>query len=153
MKLIFSSLCFVLFISACTKEDVTLDHPVVKPIETTVSSIPIKNLTILKSGEFNNAGGYPTKGIAQLVKDSINNFAVRLGEDFSTTFATGSVTMYLSNSMNLKLSEASTFIKLAVIDKKGSHFFALESQPKDELKFVIVWCQPAGIKFGYAELK
>ncbi|MDZ4706956.1 MAG: DM13 domain-containing protein [Saprospiraceae bacterium] len=139
---------YILLFAHCAKEqNTTLDDD--------MGSIPTptSSYSVLKSGKFNGASGYPANGTAQLVKDSTNMYSIVLEQDFSTTYATGSVTMYLSKTPIPTFEEATTFIKLAVINKNGFHRFALASRPADQLVNVVVWCQPAGVKFGHAEIK
>ena len=145
-------LSFLIALLACSK-DVTTDTTIKEPAKPTVPITTPTNLTVLKSGKFNGANGYPSEGTAQLTKDSLDRHSIRLAEDFTTSFATGSVTIYLATSMVLKLADANSYIKLGVIDKKGAHTFALEGKPTGNFNFVIVWCQPAGVKFGHAEMK
>ena len=131
---------------SCSKEETN----VLGPDGTTTN---VATFTVLKSGKFNSSSGYPTTGTAQLILDSTSKYRVRLADDFSTSFSTGSVTIYLSKTMNLNLIDSSSFIRLAVINKNGMHQFKLEDKPADALGAVVVWCQPAGVKFGHADLK
>ncbi len=146
-------LSILLLALACSKEDSTISIPIEIPSKPTTPVTTPSNLTVLKSGKFNGANGYPSEGTAQLTKDSLDRYSIRLAEDFTTSFATGSVTIYLATSMVLKLADATNYTKLGIIDKKGMHNFALEGKPSETFSFVIVWCQPAGVKFGHAEMK
>lgn len=137
----------LIFISSCSKEESTTENP--KEEVTTV-----ENFTVLKSGTFVGMNGYNTKGSVELGKDANNKAFVKTKSDFSTSFATGSVTFYLSKNQQLVLSDASSLIKLEVISKNGEHFMEVSGGlPAETFKYVIVWCAPARIQFGSAELK
>jgi len=156
--LISLSLLLVLF-SSCNKDEIDVKDPITNNGNGNNSgngnsvTDTSKSYTVLKTGSFNGANGYPANGTAQLAKDSINRYFVILEKDFSTSFATGSVTMYLSKTANPNFKDSTTFVNLAVINKNGFYKFPLNSKPKDDLIHVVVWCQPAGIRFGHAELK
>ncbi len=111
-----------------------------------------ENFTALFEGSFMGQNGYSASGTTKLGKDDLNNYWVRLDNNFNTTFATGSVTMYLSKQSNLNLPATDQHIKLGVINKKGQHYFKLNNEPTSDFKFVIVWCAPAKIQFGVAPL-
>ncbi len=145
IKLLVSTFTFLLAFSACKKDETT-----VPPID---NNPPTANFTVKKTGTFVKANGYSTSGTAQLGTDEKGENIVRLKDDFKTTFATGSVTIYLSKNQNLKLADAASFINLAVINTNGLHDFKLSAAPTDDFNFVISWCAPAGIQFGMAELK
>lgn len=134
-------------LTSCSKdEDSTVKED---PTDTSTN----EELTKVFQGVFLGQNGYPTSGTTILGTDKANTYIVRLNDDFSTSFATGSVTMYLSSTDKLKLSDSNTFIKLAVINKNGKHDFKLTSKPDPVYKYIIVWCAPAAIQFGIAELK
>lgn len=149
MKYIWIILGFIAIISCSKSEPESLinEETPILTIDTSTTFI------ILKSGKFNGASGYQTNGTTRLVKDTLDRYSISFEPDFTTSFATGAVTIYLSKSMNLNLNDSTSFIRLAVINKNGSHRFALEAKPKEELSTVVVWCQPAGVKFGHADLK
>ena len=147
---IFSIAALLFLFAACQKDETTnpITEPDPNPIDTASTTV-----TILKSGTFSGQNGYPASGAAQIIRDNMQQHFVRLGTDFKTTFATGSVTMYLSKNLNLKLNEANSFLKLAVINKNGTHNFPISESQSTDFQYVIVWCAPVGIQFGHAELK
>jgi hypothetical protein len=134
---------------ACAKEESTTDMD--KENETPI--ISTLEYTAIKTGTFNGANGYPSNGKAVLGQDKAGTFYIILEKDFSTSFATGAVTMYLSKTAQPNFTIKESFIKLAVISKSGFHAFKLTAKPSDDLINVVVWCEPAGVKFGHAELK
>lgn len=144
-------LAALLFVfAACQKEASTNPDTTPEPDPMDMGSTTV---TTLKSGAFTGQNGYPASGAAQIVRDNSQQHFVRLGTDFKTSFATGSVTMYLSKNSNLKLSDAASFVKLAVINKNGMHNFPITESQAADFQYVIVWCAPAGVQFGRAELK
>ncbi len=152
------SILLVLLIS-CNKDEIGVPD-LVTPNESSNNpgngnsiSDTSRSYSVLKTGLFNGASGYPANGTAQLAKDSTDRYYVILEKDFSTTYATGSVTMYLSQTPIPNFKDSTTFINLAIINKNGFYKFPLKSKPKADLINVVVWCQPAGVKFGHAELK
>jgi hypothetical protein len=142
----FPIIALLLVLTSCQKEEVTTMVPDPNPIDTTA-------VTVLKTGTFNGQSGYTASGTAQIVRDAQQIYSVRLGTDFKTSFATGSVTMYLSKNSSLTLSDATSLVKLAVITTNGQHDFPISEGQASEFKYVIVWCAPAGVQFGRAELK
>lgn len=148
MKISFILLISALIFVSCAKNEDEMAPPVNPPGGNTVT----EPFTVLKSGNFKGQNGYPASGTAELGKDSAGTFFTRLKSDFSTTFATGSVTLYLSKSQNLSLNQPGSFIQLGVINTNGVHDFKLLTEPTSDFNFVIVWCAPASIQFGYAIL-
>jgi hypothetical protein len=114
---------------------------------------PDLSVTVLKTGSFTGQNGYPASGTAQIVRNVQQQHFTRLASDFKTSFATGSVTMYLSKHQSLRLNEPATWLKLAVINQNGQHDFAVSEAQSNDFQYVIVWCAPAGIQFGWAELR
>lgn len=137
----------IILFSACAKEEVSPEV-----MEEDMTNIP--TFTVLKSGTLAGMNGYSTKGGVELGRDANSKVFVKTKSDFSTTFATGSVTFYLSKNERLQLSDASSLIRLDVITKNGEHFMEVAGGlPADAFKYVIVWCAPARVQFGSAELK
>ena len=81
---------------------------------------------------------------------------IKFGTDFSTTFATGTVTVYLSTTMNFTPDPGNGNPLLRLIgpvSKAGENYFRLD--PAADVKFthVILWCGSANVPFGYAKLQ
>ncbi|MEP1085089.1 hypothetical protein [Algoriphagus sp.] len=117
------------------------------------TELPIGAVKILKSGNFTAQSGTSTKGMIDLISDEGGRFFVKLGTDFTTKFSTGTVTVYLSTSKDLALSEQSSFQLVAVVNKSGEHFFKLPNSPAAKFTHGIIWCGAAAIPFGFAEIK
>ncbi len=141
------NLLLLIVLMSCSKDESTIETP------DPVIEAPVQNLQVVKTGKFNGANGYPSNGSGSLSKDAKGKYYIVLENDFTTSFATGSVTMYLSATPLPDFNNTTSYIKLAVINKKGYHAFPLDGMPDDKLNNIVVWCQPAGVKFGHAEIK
>ncbi|PZX51941.1 hypothetical protein [Algoriphagus chordae] len=111
----------------------------------------IGKVDVLKMGTFTSQSGSNTKGMIDLVTDESGDFFVKLSDDFNSSFHTGTVTVYLSDSKNLTLSETSSFQLVAVVDAPGEHYYKLPNFPSAKFTHGILWCGAAAIPFGYAE--
>jgi hypothetical protein len=132
--------------SACTKEEtITID-----------SALPQGTVTSGLSGSFIEQNMTGSKGKATLVTDSKGVQFLTFDSGFSTVFATGTVSVYLSTTQEFKADPGNGNPELKLVGvatTPGEHFYKLD--PKADAKFdhVILWCGTAGIPFGYAELK
>jgi len=148
--IIFSFIGLTLFAQSCSKDDsgieISEDSITQDPSNTSI-------LTKIFEGTFTGQNGYPASGDVILGRNKEEIHYISLQDNFATSFATGSVTMYLSKESKLKLSDGNTYIKLGVINKNGKHDFKLDKAPDGMFKYVIVWCAPAAIQFGNSELK
>ena len=103
-SLVFSIL---LFSSACNNSK---DSDPIIPDDT--SGIPgsVKvtgEVEILKTGTFTSQSGSNTKGMIDLVTDESGSYFIKLGSDFTSSFHTGTVNVYLSSSKDLTLTSQS----------------------------------------------
>ena len=108
------------------------------------------DLDVIKKGTFTSQSGSNTNGMIELVTDEKGDFFVRLRIDFASRFHTGTVTVYLSNSSSLNLTEPSSFHLVSVVDEGGEHFFKLPNFPDAKFSHGILWCGAAAIPFGFA---
>lgn len=145
-KLILAIGCFLLLLNACQKDAAT------DPAMDDNGNAPT-NVTVLKTGSFTGQNGYPASGTAQTIRDDQQQHYLRLGADFKTSFATGSVAMYLSKQANLNLGDTGSHHRLGVINTNGQHDFTITANQSTDFQYVIVWCAPAGIQFGRAALQ
>jgi len=141
----FLSIATLSTFTACEKtEEVIID-----------SSLPQGAFTAAKSGTFTEQNGTGSKGAAQIGTDADGTYFLKLGSDFSTTLATGTVTVFLSTSEvytadpgngnpNLQL--------IGVVGKNGEMYFKLSAAPAAKFTHAILWCASASIPFGYAPL-
>jgi hypothetical protein len=146
-KLIYLFAIVAFGITSCTKDAVTV---------TVDSSKPDGAFTVTKSGSFTAQSSTPTAGMAQLGTDSKGVQFLKFSSDFTTQFATGTVSVYLSTSMTWVPDPGNSNGNLRLIGpslKAGETFYKLD--PKADAKFthVILWCGTAGVPFGNAEIK
>ena len=108
---------------------------------------------VQKGGTLTAQSSTNTRGMFQIVKDDTGAYFVRLTSDFTTKFSTGTVTVYLSDSDRLNLSQSGSFQLVSVVGKAGEHFFPLASAPDSKFTHGIIWCGAAAIPFGFTLLQ
>lgn len=156
MKLSFNfiiALLFTIFSSACNSSG---DEVPKNPEVTSRTSEMVKVtgiVEVLNTGTFTSQNGSNTMGMIDLVSDESGSFFIKLGSDFTSSFHTGTVTIYLSTSKNLTLSEKSSFQLVALVNEPGEHFLKLENFPNTKFSHGILWCGAAAIPFGFAEFQ
>ncbi len=148
-KILFSVVLLVAsaaFFTACTKEtEVIVD-----------SSQPQGTFSVAKSGTFVEQNATGSKGTSQLGTDSKGTQFIKFGPDFSTSFATGTVTVYLSTSMTFTPDPANGNPALRLVgpvNKAGENYFRLDPTADAKFTHVILWCASANVPFGYAPLQ
>lgn len=133
-------------ISSCSKEEiVTVD-----------SSLPNGTFTVSKTGNISSQNDTGSKGKVELGKDASGTNFVKLGSDFTTVLATGTVSVYLSTSAAFKADpgNGNPDLKLiGFISKNGEQYFKLSSTPESKFTHFILWCGSANIPFGYAQIQ
>ncbi len=142
------SFVIVLILSSCDSGSMK-DADKMKPVDEVAVSGPV---TVLKTGTLNAQSSTNTKGMVQLVTNSEGKYFVRLTNDFTTKFSTGTVTVYLSTSDRLQLSTSGSFQLVSIVGKAGEHFFPLTATPDAKFTHGIIWCGAAAIPFGFAPL-
>lgn len=109
----------------------------------------------LRTGTFMRSGGYEASGMALLKIDN-NKLTLQLASDFRTSFALGTF-IYLSNTNNSGAVVRSSGFEVRQITQNGAHSFDISMiDPAvriNDFKYVIILCKPAGVIFGFAELK
>jgi hypothetical protein len=151
MKTLFKlTLPLVAFImlASCDSESMK-DADKMKPVDNVAVTGPI---TVVKTGSLTAQSSTNTLGMVQLVTNQDGKFFVRLTENFTTKFSTGTVTVYLSTSDKLQLSTSGTFQLVSIVGKAGEHFFPLTAAPDAKFTHGIIWCGAAAIPFGFAPL-
>lgn len=151
MKTLFKlTLPLVAFImlASCDSESMK-DADKMKPVDNVAVTGPI---TVVKTGSLTAQSSTNTLGMVQLVTNQEGKFFVRLTENFTTKFSTGTVTVYLSTSDKLQLSTSGTFQLVSIVGKAGEHFFPLTTAPDSKFTHGIIWCGAAAIPFGFAPL-
>ena len=133
-------------LTSCTQEAETLI------VDT---SLPQGNFSVEKSGTFVEQNATGTAGSVQIGSDEEGVQFLKLGTDFTTGLATGTVTVYFSTSMDYVADPGlgnPDLRLLGVIQKTGETYFKIDPILEDEFTHVILWCATANIPFGYAEL-
>ncbi len=133
---------------ACDSSNTENIDPMV-PVDPVAVTGPI---TVLKSGSLTAQSSTNTKGMIQIVTDKDGKYFVRLTEEFTTKFSTGTVTVYLSTSDRLQLSSAGSFQLVSIVGKAGEHFFPLAGNLDPKFSHGIIWCGAAAIPYGFAPL-
>jgi len=137
-------LCFSFTITSCgdDQEIVTID-----------SSLPSSDLSVARSGTLVAQNDTPTQGDVEYGSDDNNVNFVRLGDNFTTELATGTVSVYLSTSDTFTASPGTGNPDLRLIGSirtNGEQFFKLDSAIPSNFTHLILWCNTAGIPFGNA---
>lgn len=139
-----------LTVTSCDDEDP-------EPATVTVdSSQPSGALTVVDlETEFTPESGKPTTGSASIVTDANGDYFVRLDEDFSTDFGTGTVSIFLAKSAEFQTTGDGVGSQRVVgfVNSGGETFFKLEGAPAAAYTHVILWCGTVGIPFGNAQVQ
>lgn len=141
-------LFFSILFASCDSGSLSDADPM-KPVDEVEVVGPV---SVIRSGTLTPQSSTNTKGMIQIVSNEEGKFFVRLTDDFTTKFSTGTVTVYLSTSENLRLSSAGSFQLISIVGKSGEHFFPLASSPEAKFTHGIIWCGAAAIPFGFAPL-
>ena len=132
--------------TACEKETEVIVDP----------TKPQGAFTVAKSGSFVEQNSTGSKGAAQLGTDEDGTQFLKFGSDFSTTFATGTVTVYLSTTMTFTPDPGNGNPDLRLVGpvtKAGENYFRLDPAAASKFAHVILWCASANVPFGYAQLQ
>lgn len=120
------------------------------------TSLPEGTFTAQKSGSFMEQNGTGSTGTAQLGTDSNGTQFLAFGSNFMTNLGTGTVTVYLSTSMDYVADPANgnPDLRLAgIVQKNGQNYYKLDPAAEAKFTHVILWCGSASIPFGYAALQ
>lgn len=120
------------------------------------SSQPQGQFTATKNGTFVEQNATGSKGQVQLGTDGEGVQFLRFGSDFNTSFATGTVTVYLSTSQNFVPDPAAgnpDLRLLGPVTQAGENYFKLSPEAEAKFTHVILWCASANVPFGYAPLQ
>lgn len=137
----------MLIITSCQESDD------MRPQGTQNTNDMVGNFEVLRGGTLTAQSSTNTNGMIQIVKSDNGDHFVRLSDDFTTKFSTGTVTVYLSNSSSLNLNQSSSFQVVSLVNEAGEHFFKLSAEPDEKFTYGIIWCGAAGIPFGYSNLQ
>lgn len=140
MLIALSVLC--LTFTSCNKDD-----DITEEIDT---SMPNGSTSTLKSGSLVDQNTKGTMGTASIIKDEDDTYFVKFSSDFETTLATGTVSLFLTQSATFKTTVDDTQEVIGFINSNGEQFFKLSAAPSDDFDHVILWCSTAAVPFGYA---
>ena len=125
-------------------------------IETVIdSSRPVGDLTVNRAGDIVAQNDTNSQGRVEYGIDDAGTNFVRLGEDFQTVLATGTVTVYLSTSEEFVADPGNGNPDLQLIgaaQRNGEQFYRLDAAIDSKFTHLILWCASANIPFGYAAL-
>jgi Bacterial Ig-like domain (group 2) len=103
----------------------------------------------MRTGTFQSAGGYSSVG-SVTVEETSGKLIVKLSNDFQASVALGTF-IYLANSTT------GSAVKSAGLElgqwSSGAKTFEAAGVTLNQYKYVVVLCKPAGVIFGFAELK
>jgi hypothetical protein len=134
------------------------------------TSGPVGTVTTLKTGtlvnETNPAG--TTSGTLSVIKDASNNYFISFNSDFKSSFATGTVAVYLAvGNGNIgtqrgaagSASNANVF-GLGYVQKNGQQYIKIPAVTGQGAAFslsnygyVVLYCENAAVNFGNAQLQ
>lgn len=141
---IFASLMVLAFLSTACGEEVIIDP-----------TIPTGTFSVARSGSIVEQNGTGSTGAVELGTDEDGEQFLRFGDDFTTNFATGTVTVYLSTSDTFTADPMNgnpDLTLLGVTKTGGEQYFQVSPATTDNFTHVILWCASANIPFGNAEL-
>ena len=143
LQMMLLMLLITLSITACKKDEI-IDR-----------TIPNGDFTASKSGSFADDNGAGSAGSVTLGTDEDGVQFVKLGSDFKTNFATGTVVVYLSTSNAYVASPSTGNPDLRLIGTAtagGEQYYRLEPAADAKFTHVILYCASAGVQFGNAAL-
>ncbi|MBD3638982.1 MAG: DM13 domain-containing protein [Crocinitomicaceae bacterium] len=132
-------------ITSCKKDDPINNNPE-----------PNGDFTVERSGTFVAQNSTPTSGTVEYGKDEDDVYFVHLGSDFSTDQATGTLGLYFSTSETFTADPGNgnpDLQQISTVTENGEQYFMLDGAVGASFTHVILWCNTAGIPFGYAKLQ
>lgn len=134
------------FIIGCSDDEETI---------TIDSSQPQGDFNVQLSGTFAGDNGTTSRGTVEIGTDNTSTQFLRLGSNFETAVATGTVAVYLSTSDTYTADPMSGNPDLQLIGSvsvNGEAFFKVKPVAAAKFTHVILWCTSVGVQFGNAEL-
>jgi len=124
----------------------------------TNNSGPVAPTTRLKSGTLTAENGTPTVGTLTILKDANNQEWLHLNADFTSSFATGTVTVYLAKSAArigdqrvLPPPPVPNIRAIGFVNQNGAQDLKI-SGSQQGFSHVVFYCETAEINFGNAPL-
>jgi hypothetical protein len=146
-------LLFALVVSVGCKKDETA------PTTTVVNNNgPVAPTTTLKTGTLVAENGTPTAGTLSIVKDANNEEWVSFNANFTSTFATGTVTVYLAKTAarigtqrTLPPPPVPNIVAVGFVTRNGAATMKIPGSSTG-FGYVVLYCETAEINFGNATL-
>lgn len=107
-------------------------------------------------GDFVEENGSGSDGSASLGTDTDGTQFIEFSSDFTTNFATGTVTVYLSTSDTYTADPGNgnpDLLLVGPVKSGGSSYLKVDPTAASKFTHVILWCGSANVPFGNAELK
>jgi Electron transfer DM13 len=146
-KLVLFAIMGILTMSSCSDDSQTITIDTSKPDGTFTAS---------KSGTFVEQNSTGSAGTVEIGVDSKGTQFLKFGNDFTTNLGTGTVTVYLSTSMDYVADPGSGNPDLrlvGIVSHAGETFYKLDPAAESKFTHVILWCGSANIPFGYAAVQ
>ena len=145
--------------TSCKKKS---DDPAPTNTTTTVTTYtagPVGTVTVLKTGTIVPQNQPNTKGGLEIVKDGAGSEFIHLKSDFTSTYETGTVVVYLAKD-NTKIGDQRTPIGTNAGNVKAIGFVSVNGDQYlkingvyDGYTNVVLYCETAEINFGAATLQ
>ena len=152
MKTTITALCLTTILALAGCKDKNVVRPIVN------NNGPVAPTTVLKTGTLTAENGTPTAGTLSLLKDANNDQWVSFNSNFTSSFATGTVTVYLAKTAArigdqrvLPPPPTPAILAVGFVSKNGAQSLKLPA-PSDPFAYVVLYCETAEINFGNARL-
>ncbi len=150
-KIVMFSVATLIAIAGCKKDDPA-------PAQTVFNVGPVPPTTTLRTGTLTAENATPTAGSVSIVRDANNEEWISFGSNFTSTFATGTVAVYLAKS-NARIGSQRTLPPPPVPNILSAGFVAVNGAQSIKIRasstgfsHVVLYCETAEINFGNAAM-
>jgi hypothetical protein len=141
----------VLVIGGCKKDDPA-------PAQTIINNGPVPPTTTLRTGTLVAENATPTAGMVSIVRDANNEEWISFASNFTSTFATGTVAVYLAKS-NARIGSQRTLppppvpniLSVGFVSMNGAQAIKIPGSSTG-FSHVVLYCETAEINFGNAPM-
>lgn len=119
---------------------------------------PVTPTTVVRSGMLAAESGTPTAGTVAIVRDANSDEWVSFGSNFTSSFATGTVTVYLAKAATrigdqrvLPPPPVPNILAAGFVSRNGAQAIRLPASATG-FNYVVLYCETAEINFGNARL-
>lgn len=133
----------------------TLAFTACKKDEVIDPTVPNGEFTVSKSGTFVDQNGAGSAGKIELGTDEDGTQFAKMGSDFKTNLATGTVVVYLSTSATYTADPMNgnpALRLIGYINANGEQYIRLDPAAESKFTHVLLYCASAGVQFGNAAL-